>query len=248
MRTLFHPLLCALLLSLTLAAPLLGVAASTPSLRPAVGGAHYLKANSRTQKLPKGTVIKLTVAQTIDSRTTRVGEAFTALVNQDVVGQQGALLLPVGSSVRGRVVALTPQRFFGRGATLVLQFDTTTLPSGLEKPIALQVTALTEHYKDGTLSDDPGYGAKMAKTADASATTISTTTQKGMDWGKSWGGVGGKIVMAPLGVIGGSLMGAGQLVGGAVYHAVAKGDPTRVTPQQVLFCELAQDTELPVAE
>ncbi|MCX5921006.1 MAG: hypothetical protein NTW61_06795, partial [Candidatus Melainabacteria bacterium] len=44
------------------------------------------KATSGTQKVAKGTILKLTLSSTLDSRSAQIGESFTALVAEDLFG------------------------------------------------------------------------------------------------------------------------------------------------------------------
>jgi hypothetical protein len=207
------------------------------------------KASSGAQKVAKGTILKLTLSSTLDSRSAQIGESFTALVAEDLFGSTGDVLLPRGSTLRGRVSDVYGQGFFGKGGYLKLAFDWVTLPTGKEVPIAIEITPMTGFLNaEGQLYKDPGYQQKALKDLDHGGQIISDTTRQSYEYGKSLGNPALGWIAAPFGVIGGTIMGGGYSVGKLAYHAVAKGEPTVIRPHEVLFSQFTQETSLPIAE
>ena len=207
------------------------------------------KATSGTQKVAKGTILKLTLSSTLDSRSAQIGESFTALVAEDLFGSTGDVLLPRGSTLRGRVSDVYGQGFFGKGGYLKLAFDWVTLPTGKEVPIAIEITPMTGFLNaEGQLYKDPGYTQKALKDLDHGGQIISDTTRQSYEYGKNLGNPALGWVAVPFGVVGGAIMGGGYSVGKLAYHAVAKGEPTVVRTNDVLFSQFTQETSLPVAE
>jgi hypothetical protein len=216
---------------------------------PTVPEVRRYKASSGSQKVPQGTILKLTLSSTIDSRSAQIGESFTALVAEDLMGSTGDVLLPRGSTLRGRVSDVYGQGFFCKGGFLKLAFDWVTLPTGREIPISIEITPMTSFLNtEGQLYKDPGYTQKALKDLDKAGEIISTTTRQSYEYGKSLGSPALGWVAAPFGVVGGTILGGGYSIGKLAYHAVAKGEPTVIRPNEVLFSAFTQETSLPVAE
>ncbi|MFM7389040.1 MAG: hypothetical protein ACKO34_00240 [Vampirovibrionales bacterium] len=204
---------------------------------------------ARTQRLPKGTLLKVSLTQTLDARQARIGDSFNAQLVDDVLGNDGSLILPRGTLFRGRLTNVTRSQWFAKGASIRLDFDQVTLPIGREQPIALVlqgVAGVTNTY--GELYQDVGYNAKLTETADRAASLISDTTRAGYEAGKELGGPVLGAVFAPFSILGGGLGAAGLLGAKAVQYAVAPGQNVVVTPNTLLLAQLAVDTLLPVAD
>jgi hypothetical protein len=207
------------------------------------------KASSATQKVAKGTILKLTLSSTLDSRSAQIGESFTALVAEDLFGATGDVLLPRGSTLRGRVSDVYGQGFFGKGGYLKLAFDWVTLPTGKEVPITIEITPMTGFLNaEGQLYKDPGYTQKALKALDYGGQLLSDTTRQSYEYGKSLGNPALGWIAVPFGVIGGTFVGGGYSVGKLAYHVVAKGEPTVIRPNEVLFSQFVQEASLPIAE
>jgi hypothetical protein len=202
----------------------------------------------KTVRVRKDTVLRVRLLQDINTATVREGEAFNASLDEALYASEGRILLPKGSVFRGRVVEVTPNKFFGKGASFRLDFDHVTLPNGEVQPIALQVGTVNQMPNvvkpDGVIYQDPGYGQKFANTLDKSGYIISGITRKGYEAGAESGGKGLGIVTGFFSAIGGGVAGAGYLVGKSVYHAVAKGDKAEITPDDALYVELLADTDI----
>jgi hypothetical protein len=202
----------------------------------------------KTVRVRKDTVLRVRLLEDINTASVREGEAFNASLDEALYASEGRILLPKGSVFRGRVVQVTPNKFFGKGASFRLDFDHVTLPNGEVQPIALQVGTVNQMpdvvKPDGVIYQDPGYGQKFANALDKSGYIISDITRKGYEAGAESGGKGLGIVTGFFSAIGGGFAGAGYLVGKSVYHAVAKGDKAEITPDDALYVELLADTDI----
>lgn len=141
----------------------------------------------------EGTVISMRMDRGLNSKTSRVGDRFTATVAAPVY-VNGQAVIPAGSVVEGRVTQVTPAKRMSKSGTIAIDFDELVLPNGL------QVTLV------GTLtSDDP-----------ATRSTIDDENQVSGGKGKRAAvfiGGGGAIGAVLGGIAGG---GKGAVVGGAV--------------------------------
>lgn len=219
-----------------LAANLLGIAVilSAVSL-PAYGQnsrPRYTSPASRPQQsdvIAEDTIISLRMNDNLSSKTARVGDRFTATVTLPVyVG--GAVVIPAGATVSGRVTQVTPARRMNRAGVLAIDFDEISLPNGLSTQI---VGVLT--------SDDP----EVQKQIDE---------ENRMSGGKSKDSavfIGGSGVLGAIlgGVAGG---GKGAAVGGAVGAGVgaasvlfSKGEEASVPPGTAFGLRLKQALPVP---
>lgn len=77
--------------------------------------------------VPQGTTIRLSLIDTLSSETSRKGDSFRALVT-DAVMVGGAVVVPSGSNVLGRVGEVSP-------TTLALEFERIDTPTGASAPL-----------------------------------------------------------------------------------------------------------------
>src|SRR5947209_12636807 len=128
---------CVLLAALTAS---LSAAASAQQHRPRYG---VRPTTDGTWTIPENTVISVRMDSTLTSKSSRVGDRFTATVAVPVY-VNGATVIPAGAIVEGHVTQVTPARRGARSGTIAVDFDDLVLPDG------------TRLALDGTLtSDDP---------------------------------------------------------------------------------------------
>jgi hypothetical protein len=80
-------------------------------------------------QLPAGTTIKMKLETGISTAVTKVGDNFAGRVTQDVTNA-GKIVIPVGSSVQGRVTSVVENRRYKGRPSLQLRPETVTLPNG----------------------------------------------------------------------------------------------------------------------
>jgi hypothetical protein len=73
--------------------------------------------------LPIGTVLEVQLDQPISAADSRVDDRFTAHVTTPVVAQNGAVVVPAGALVDGRVTGIEPSRDPTRPALIRLDFE-----------------------------------------------------------------------------------------------------------------------------
>lgn len=100
--------------------------------------------------VPAGTVLSLSLATALTSKTAKVGDPISALLTSDVV-VDGRTAIATGTTVAGSVAAVeSGSEGIGGKPTLVLSFDRLELPGGKDVPIAGQIT---EKGKTDTTGD-----------------------------------------------------------------------------------------------
>jgi hypothetical protein len=90
---------------------------------------------------------------TINSKTARVGDTFTANVTEPVYSNNGVLVIPAGSKVTGRVDAVVAARKGGKPGTIDVSFVSLRLPNGTTRRIN---GSLTDLHSDNARSDAEG--------------------------------------------------------------------------------------------
>ncbi|MFL6301166.1 MAG: hypothetical protein ACJ71N_11235 [Terriglobales bacterium] len=135
----------------------------------------------------KGTEIRAALDTPLSSKTSKVGDRFTATVAQDVKGVNGSVGVPAGSKLEGEVSeveegkALPQLRGKGR---LNLRFTDIVLPNGMRAPVFLTLKNVTDtagkqssststsnegevnsRTSGGTVAKDVGIGAGIGTVA-----------------------------------------------------------------------------------
>ncbi|HLG15062.1 MAG TPA: peptidoglycan-binding protein [Blastocatellia bacterium] len=79
--------------------------------------------------MPEGTVISMQMDRGLSSKTSRVGDRFSATVTTPVyVNRQ--VVIPAGTIVEGRVTQVTPAKRMSRSGTIAIDFDELVFPDG----------------------------------------------------------------------------------------------------------------------
>jgi hypothetical protein len=114
--------------------------------------------NART--LPAGVDLELALDQAIGTKNSRVGQEFSATVRNNVYAQNGALVVPAGAKVYGRVTGLDDSDHPGEAAAIRLDFERLVF-GGRSYPFEARITATDlQTSRDRNVSaTDIGVGA-----------------------------------------------------------------------------------------
>lgn len=109
-------------------------------------------------RIDTGTNIRVRMNGTLSSKTARVGDRFTTTVTEPVYSTNGVVVIPVGSTVTGRVDTVTASRKGGKPGEISVSFVSVKLPNGATRAINGSLTDLnTKSAKsdnEGTASGD----------------------------------------------------------------------------------------------
>lgn len=149
-------------------------------------------------ELAEGTQIRVRLDQELSTSDTQVGAPFQGKVAFNVI-QNGSIIIPAGSTLRGRVVQVSQGHHFGPAATLRLRPETVILPDGTAYHLDAQVT---------------GSGASGTRTGSEgaiqpSAHILKKTAEYGV--GVGTGAMVGAELAGPPGALFGSIAGAGVI-------------------------------------
>jgi hypothetical protein len=150
---------------------------------------------ARAGELMEGTTIRVRLMDRISSSETEKGEAFRGQVAQDVM-QNGQVLIPAGSSIEGRVSAVSAGHFGGHGS-FRLRPEAVILPDGTRFQLHAETTGA------------PGSKARIG--SEGSINPGSRAKKDGVEYGAvvGTGVVAGAVLGGPVGALTGGLIGAG---------------------------------------
>lgn len=148
-----------------------------------------------TYTLPQTQYFRLRMNQTLNSGTSRVGDRFRATVVTPVYAS-GVEVVPAGSIVEGRVIAVSPARTRGREGQIAVQFDSVVVPDG------------TSHQLDGALTE---LQDTRAGKVDAENEVTGNSSDKRNVAYVGGGTVGGAVLGGAIG--GGKGAGIGAIIG-----------------------------------
>jgi hypothetical protein len=164
-------------------------------------------------KVDLGTVVRARMNSTISSKTTKAGSTFTTTITEPVYSSTGVVVIPVGSTMTGRIDSVKPSRKGGNVGEIDVTFISVRLPNGRLQTIN---GSLTELDSKSSKSNDEGT-ASGDKTSNRKVKFIGG------------GGAGGAIIGAAVGggkgaLIGGIIGG----VGGLIAETQTKGEEATV--------------------
>ena len=147
-------------------------------------------------QLPEGTEIRVRVAEALSTTQTTVGTPFHGQILVNVM-RGGSVIIPSGSTLRGRVVQVTQGHHFGQAATLRLRPDVVILPDGTAYHLVAQVSN----------SEAPGTQTGSEGGIEPTSHVVKKTAEYGV--GVGTGALVGGELAGPPGLVAGSLVGAG---------------------------------------
>jgi hypothetical protein len=180
--------------------------------------------------VPAGTRFRARINESLSSKTAHIGQTFTANVMEPVYSDSGAVLVPEGSVLTGRVDAVTPAAKGGKPGSIDVSFRKLRTPNGTSRVINGMMTDLVADNgktdNEGTVSGDKMKHRKLIFIGG--------------------GGAGGAILGAAIGggkgaLIGG-LLGAG---GGYLGQRLTKGEEAEVKVGTEFGVYLNQAISLP---
>lgn len=141
-----------------------------------------------------GQRFRVRMNETLSSKTAKIGDTFTTTVTEPVYSDNGVIVIPIGSTVIGRVDSVKPATKGGNPGSIDVSFVEVKLPNGVRRAI------------NGSLTDLSSDSAK----SDAEGTASGDRTKNRKLIFIGGGGAGGAIIG---GIAGG---GKGALIGGLI--------------------------------
>lgn len=148
-----------------------------------------------------GTVMRVRMNNSLSSKTARVGDTFATTVTEPVYSTNGVVVIPVGSTVTGRVDSVVKAGKSGKPGQLDAHFTSVRLPNGRTRAIN---GSLTDLESGKTTSDNEG-GVSGKKMGNRKLIFIGGGAAGGTILGAAIGGGKGAAIGAILGGAGGFL-------------------------------------------
>ena len=162
--------------------------------------------------IPEDSIISVRMNGTLSSKTSRVGDRFTATVDMPVY-VNGREVIPAGAIVEGRVTQVTPAKRMSKSGTIAIDFDDLVFPDGSRVDL------------DGNLtSNDPEVRERID---DESRVSGHNDKNPGVfvGGGGAVGAVLGGIAGGGKGAVVGGVLGAGAGIAGIL---LSKGEEAQV--------------------
>ena len=169
--------------------------------------------SQRNYEVDAGTRIRVRMENEITSKTSQVGDRFNTRVIEPVYASSGVIVVPTGSTVIGRVDAVTKAKKGGDPGTIDVSFTEIRLPNGSTQPFNGSLTSLD--------SDD----AKSDNEGTASGDDRKNDKIIFIGGGAGGGAILGGIIGGGKGAVIGGIIGA---VGGLLGERLTKGEEARV--------------------
>jgi hypothetical protein len=151
---------------------------------------------SSANELAEGTNIRVKLSDKLSTNETSAGSPFQGEVVKDV-SKDGSIIIPAGSTLKGRVIGVSQGHHFGPSATLRLRPDVVILPDGTAYHLYGQVAG----------SEAPGTRTDSEGGIQPRPQTVKTGVEYGAAAGT--GAVVGAYAGGPVGAAVGSIVGAG---------------------------------------
>ena len=147
----------------------------------------------------RGQRIRVRMNEEISSKTARVGDRFTTTVTEPVYSTTGVVVIPVGSTVGGRVDTVQRAKKGGDPGAIDVSFVEIKLPNGTRRAIS---GSLTDLNSDDAKSDNEGRASGDQRKNDK-VIFIGGGAAGGAILGAAVGGGKGALIGAILGGLGG---------------------------------------------
>ncbi|HEV8524229.1 MAG TPA: fibronectin type III domain-containing protein [Terriglobales bacterium] len=164
--------------------------------------AEQVPTSTSGKEVPAGTEIRAALETALSTKTSQVGDRFTALVTEPVRAVDGSVAIPAGSRINGEVTEAetgkTLPQLRGRGK-LQLRFREVILPNGATVPLTATLGSVNEKATGEEGQVESG--------------TKGSTAAKGVGIGAAIGTVGGLIFGSALkGLVIGAIAGGGYVL------------------------------------
>jgi len=168
--------------------------------------------------------------ETINSKTARVGDRFTSTVTEPVYSDTGVIVIPVGSTVTGRVDSVRQAKKGGDPGSIDASFIEVKLPNGTRRAI------------NGSLTDLSTKQAKSDAEGSASGDDRKNDKLIFIGGGAAGGAILGGAIGGGKGALIGGILGA---VGGLAGERLTKGEEAEVRSGTEFGIYLNQSFSMP---
>ena len=186
--------------------------------------------NSSLYTVEAGQTIRVRMNETLSSKSARTGDTFTANVTEPVYSNNGVVVIPVGSSVVGRVGSVQRAKKGGDPGTIDVNFTQVKLPNGATRAI------------NGSLADLNSDNAKSDSEGTASGDDRKNDKIIFIGGGAGGGAILGGLIGGGKGAAIGGILGA---LGGLAGERLTRGEDAEVKSGTEFGVYLNRSVSLP---
>lgn len=209
-----------------------------------IANAVPYKGDARSARIPAGTIFSLKLMQQIDTMANQEGDVCNFVLMNDQRSENGSVVLPAGSVVRGCIAKVKTAKMLSRGAVLYIDFDHIVTPTGRHLPLSLGFLGIDKMTYDGGIYNNLGYGQAIQDNWDKTVDITKKCTQYGLKPAEAAPGT--QFITCPICALGGAIGGAGYLIGDSVADLFKKGAEVRYAQGTVFQTRLIQPIDVPV--
>ena len=180
--------------------------------------------------VPRGERIRVRMNETLSSKTARAGDTFTTNVTEPVYSNNGVVVIPVGSTIVGRVSSVKQAKKGGDPGSIDVNFTEVKLPNGTRRSI------------NGSLTDLDTKKAKSDNEGSASGDDRKNDKLIFIGGGAAGGAILGGAIGGGKGALIGGILGA---VGGLAGERLTKGEDAEVKSGTEFGVYLNQSASFP---
>jgi hypothetical protein len=184
----------------------------------------------KTYAVDTGTRFRVRMNGTISSKTSKVGDTFTTTTLEPIYSNTGAILIPSGSTITGRIDVVKPAAKGGVPGEIEVTFITVNIPNGTKRTI------------NGSLAELDTKTAKSDNEGTASGDKMKYRKPIFIGGGATGGAIIGGVIGGGVGAAIGA--GAGAL-GGLITERKTKGEEATVKSGTEFAIVLNQTVSLP---
>ncbi len=184
----------------------------------------------RLYTVQRGQTFRVRMNETISSKTARVNDRFTATVTEPVYSDTGVIVIPVGSTVTGRVDSVRAAKKGGDPGSIDASFVEVKLPNGARRAI------------NGSLTDLSSKDAKSDSEGTATGDKMKNRKPIFIGGGAAGGAVIGGIAGGGKGALIGGILGG---LGGLAGERLTKGEEAEVRSGTEFGIYLNQSISMP---
>lgn len=201
-----------------------------PVIRKKTTVKRVVKPTVKLYTVSSGTTFRVRMNNSISSKTARVGDTFTTTVTEPVYSSTGEVVIPVGSTVTGRVDSVLAAKKGGNPGQIAVSFTTVKVPTGRTRSI------------NGSLTDLDSKSAKSDNESVASGDKMKNRKIIFIGGGGAGGAVLGAAIGGGKGALIGGLLGAGA---GYLGEKFTKGEEAQVKSGTEFGVYLNQAVSMP---
>jgi hypothetical protein len=151
-----------------------------------------VKSAVKTYAVDQDSRVRVRMNGTISSKTAKIGDTFTTTTLEPVYSATGVVLIPLGSTITGRIDSVKPAAGGGKPGEIDVSFITINLPNGVKRSI------------NGSLTELDSKSAKSDNEGTASGDKMKYRKPIFIGGGATGGGIGA-VIGAGAGAVGGIL-------------------------------------------